>query len=529
MKTNLPPSKTPLAPHQRYSGLLAALGLLVLYGAMVFLGVSCQAPIPVAEYPLLFVSITGLLCSIYALYFVIPFSPRARRLGWLTALANGLGIGLLSTLFTEELKDILSMLAILIAVITAMMAGRLSAHLLVAVTGAIVFWQTPDSTLPFGWAVKVSPYLIAFVLSEAIIRLQEANSRYINRLETLNSFARQISASIEIEQVVASLHIAIQRSLKADTYYVAFVKGSMLELSMLYDDGVYFYNLEVPLENSLAARVAISQEALFLTNLLKEQKRTGMTFTTVGKDKINLSWMGAPLKFGDGLLGVLAVASYKASAFDEADFDLLQNLAQQASVALDNAYQHAESVRQSHLDSLTKAYNHGHFLEILQQQANEALQQKGMLSLIMLDIDQFKQYNDLYGHLIGDQVLVAMTEAIRQNIKRTDAIGRWGGEEFAIMLPNADGAQARQVAARIRDTVRALKIDDREGDTIPAPTVSQGIAVFPLETDQIFRLVDLADQRLYIAKEHGRNQIEPPLTHWDHIRSPKDQVKQEST
>ncbi len=521
---NIPtsPGKTIFATRQRTSGLLAALALVVLFwGSLIAFGVLRQGRISPEEYGLLSISATGIMYAVYLLYFVIPFSPRRKLWGWLVALVSSLSIGLLVLVYPPELTRILPLLTILAAVLIAMVSGRPPAHTAIFIAGGIALWNDPFPDLSWGQALAVSPYLIALVLAETIIRLQDANKKHINRLETLNSFVRQISASIEIEQVISSLHIAIQRSLKADTYYVAFVRGPMLHLSMLYDDGEYFHNLEVPLENSLAGKVATDQKPLFLTNLVKEQKRTGVTYVTVGKDKINLSWMGAPIKFGNGLVGALAVASYQAAAFDEADFELLQNLARQASIALDNAHHHAESVQQSRLDSLTKAYNHGYFLELLNQQAVAALNGNGLLSLIMLDIDQFKQYNDLYGHLVGDQVLTAMTASIQKNIKQTDAIGRWGGEEFAILLPNADGAQACEVAVRIRDTVRALEIHDRDGNPIPSPTISQGVAVFPLETDDIFRLIDLADQRLYIAKEHGRDQIEPPPTHWSRLQSPK--------
>ncbi|MEZ0397006.1 MAG: diguanylate cyclase [Anaerolineales bacterium] len=524
------PGKTIFATRQRASGLLAALALVLFFGgALLAFGVLHERRISPAEYGLLCVSATGITLSVYLLYFVIPFSPRRKLWGWLAALASGLSIGLLSLVFPPALTDLLPILTLLATVLSAMIAGRSPAYAVIAIAGGINLWNDPPAAFSWSKTLALSPYLISFVLAETIVRLQDASKKHINRLETLNSFVRQISASIEIDQVISSLHIAIQRSLKADTYYVAFVKGQMLHLSMLYDDGEYFHDLEVPLENSLAGKVATSQKPLFLTNLLKEQKRTGITFTTVGKDKINLAWMGAPIQFGNGLVGVLAVASYRPAAFDEAEFDLLQNLARQASIALDNAHHHAESVQQSRLDSLTKAYNHGYFLELLNQQAVAAQQSNGVLSLIMLDIDQFKQYNDLYGHLVGDDVLVAMTASIQQNIKHTDAIGRWGGEEFAILLPHADGVQAGQVAARIRDTVRALEIHDRHGNLVPAPTISQGIAVFPLETEDIFRLVDLADQRLYIAKEHGRNQIEPPPTHWSHlqVQAPKHQPRPE--
>ena len=155
------------------------------------------------------------------------------------------------------------------------------------------------------------------------------------------------------------------------------------------------------------------------------------------------------------------------------------------------------------LDSLTGVLNHGSFLATLKEQAEKALASGNPLSLIMLDVDYFKKYNDTYGHLAGDKILTALCNTIRGHIKNTDTVGRWGGEEFCISLLNAEAAHAQVVATRISNSMRELKISDRDGRTIPAPTVSQGIAIFPLETDDIFKLIDLADQRLYIAKNRG--------------------------
>jgi diguanylate cyclase (GGDEF)-like protein len=127
----------------------------------------------------------------------------------------------------------------------------------------------------------------------------------------------------------------------------------------------------------------------------------------------------------------------------------------------------------------------------------------------MLDVDFFKQYNDKYGHLVGDEVLTTLSGAMKQHIKNTDSVGRWGGEEFVISLPNASASQAQQIAQRIRDTMENLTVRGPDQAPIPAPTVSQGIAIFPEEAGDLVELIHLADQRLYIAKERGRNQIEP--------------------
>jgi diguanylate cyclase (GGDEF)-like protein len=149
----------------------------------------------------------------------------------------------------------------------------------------------------------------------------------------------------------------------------------------------------------------------------------------------------------------------------------------------------------------------------LREQAKACEEQNQPLSLIMLDVDHFKQYNDIFGHLIGDEVLISMCDVIRQHIKNTDAVGRWGGEEFCISLPNANREQALHVARRIRESMALLKVRNTERIDIPVPTISQGIAIFPAETDDTTKLIDLADKRLYIAKKRGRDQIESAPAH----------------
>jgi diguanylate cyclase (GGDEF)-like protein len=198
--------------------------------------------------------------------------------------------------------------------------------------------------------------------------------------------------------------------------------------------------------------------------------------------------------------------------------ELLSNLAQHVTLALDNTIRHAQVEEQTRLDSLTDVYNHGYFLKKLAEQAQQAAANHTVLSLIMLDIDFFKQYNDTYGHLVGDKILKILCTAIKHHIKQSDAVGRWGGEEFIISLPGATGPEALKVAERIGQTMALLRVEDRQQATIPVPTVSQGVAEFPLEADEIYRLIDLADRRLYIAKQRGRNQVEPAAVYWGNLK-----------
>ncbi len=428
---------------------------------------------------------------------------------WLNAIAVGLSLGLITSFVPGELVAPQSALLLLCVITSAIVSERSPTYFLIisATLPALVIRQihrAHPQTLGF----HIGTAVIAAIVLETIQQLKNLTRAHIRRLESIAEFSRQITSTLDTKQVMTLLNAALQNIVEADTYFVGLREGDELRLELVYDDGEYFENQRVALEGTLSGWVLEHQQSLFLPDLQKAIGLPGIRFATVGKDKQSLSWLGVPMR-ASSVDGIMAVASYRPNAFDRTDLELLTTLSQHAALALDNAYRHAQVELQSRLDSLTAVYNHGYFIQLLQQQAEQAREQRQPLSLIMLDIDYFKQYNDTYGHLAGDEILISLCRTIKQHIKTTDAVGRWGGEEFAISLPNANMSQARQVAERIRQSMSRITLHDREQGTIPVPTVSQGMAVFPDEASDVIKLIDLADHRLYVAKERGRNQIEP--------------------
>jgi diguanylate cyclase (GGDEF)-like protein len=217
--------------------------------------------------------------------------------------------------------------------------------------------------------------------------------------------------------------------------------------------------------------------------------------------------LAAPLKAGPRVIGVLDVQSENINAFEPSDIATLETLAGQVAIAIENARLYGEMQEQARRDSLTQAYNHGYFLKRLDEEVRRAQRESHPLSLIMLDIDYFKEYNDRYGHVVGDQVLGTVVQAIGAHIKHTDLVGRWGGEEFGIALVGADVERARIVAGRIRKTLAETQLLSTDGRAITPPSVSQGLATLPTHARDTAALVDLADAALYRAKSRGRDQI----------------------
>ena len=152
-------------------------------------------------------------------------------------------------------------------------------------------------------------------------------------------------------------------------------------------------------------------------------------------------------------------------------------------------------------DPLTGIANRRFLFEELEQLVNPHIRIQRPLSIILFDIDNFKQFNDDYGHLAGDKVLKSVANELNQSIRGFDTLGRYGGEEFLIILPNTNLDKALRAAERARQSIEALVIDG-----LPKVTISGGVAQRE-ENESIETLIDRADQKLYQAKNQGRNQI----------------------
>lgn len=181
-------------------------------------------------------------------------------------------------------------------------------------------------------------------------------------------------------------------------------------------------------------------------------------------------------------------------------------LAQQFSLTLRRIQLYEEVEKTALTDSLTEIYNRRYLMQRMLEEIERANKKKSKVSIFMIDVDYFKRINDEFGHLTGDQVLVLIAQIIKANTREIDIVGRYGGEEFCIVLPDTDKEGALLAAERIRGAVATtpLKVYDAQLKV----TVSIGIATFPKDGLQISELIDRADHALYKAKEHGRNRIE---------------------
>ena len=217
------------------------------------------------------------------------------------------------------------------------------------------------------------------------------------------------------------------------------------------------------------------------------------------------SALSAPLRIHGKVIGVINVNNKRdRTCYSGNDLRLIEAIAGHAAVALCNAQRFEETLERAQHDPLTGLANHGHFWSTLTKEIDRAKRYERQLSLAMIDIDHFKEFNDKYGHVRGDHALAGVAHVIRDWSRVHDFAARYGGEEFALILPETGDGGQRVVAEKFRQAVQEASISpEGPGDL----TVSIGIASFPRDASEPSALVEAADAKLYEAKAAGRNRV----------------------
>lgn len=214
----------------------------------------------------------------------------------------------------------------------------------------------------------------------------------------------------------------------------------------------------------------------------------------------------SPLLSSQGqVAGLVRVEALDKDSIDNEDQRLLESLMVLASLSAENAKLYRETQELAITDGLTKLLLRRQLLERLEGELKRSAQTEVPLSFILLDIDHFKAVNDNYGHPTGDKVLREIAQLLKKRVRDVDLCGRYGGEEFAVLLPATDVKGAKLVAERIREGIRKELFELRgESKTI---TVSLGVASFPDDARTMEALIERADEALYRSKERGRDRV----------------------
>ena len=264
-------------------------------------------------------------------------------------------------------------------------------------------------------------------------------------------------------------------------------------------------------ETMMGLQIPITQESHFLS-----MYTTGMPLAVGDTHKYaaleshsSIDWArsmaSAPLRSKGQVFGFLNLESSQPDFYDQIHADRLQAFADQAAVAIENARLYAEVQQYAITDELTGIYNRRGLFELGRREVERAHRYGRSLSAVMIDTDKFKDINDTYSHAVGDHVLRAMANIWKANIREVDILGRYGGDEFVILLPETDLENALPVADRLRLAICGTPIETPVAD-IPV-SVSVGVAVLTKEIETFDTLMEVADAAMFRSKNGGRNQV----------------------
>ena len=327
----------------------------------------------------------------------------------------------------------------------------------------------------------------------------------IAELHTFLNLSKTLSATLNMEELFRlALHL-IGRSLHVDAYSLMLLdeSGERLVVKAAFgfpDDGGLGLTLRVG--EGISGLVAQTGQAMLVPDVSAEPRFLEQESFRQQRG----CFICVPLRIkGREVMGVLNAQKPDPHGFGLGDLDLFQAVANQVAAALENAQLYQRTKELSTRDDLTGLFNRRHFFDNLEKEVQRARRYRRVFSLILLDLDDFKGYNDTYGHLKGDEALKEIGRLLLASTRRADIVARFGGEEFVVLLPEINAQGALVVAEKIRTAVEQYPFAGRTTQAGGKMTVTLGLATYPTDSEDGLELVDLADRALYLGKQQGGN------------------------
>jgi diguanylate cyclase (GGDEF)-like protein/putative nucleotidyltransferase with HDIG domain len=327
------------------------------------------------------------------------------------------------------------------------------------------------------------------------LREQDEETILVNRLTAI------ITSSMSIQMIFDGFAQELKKVVDIDWATIALIDGNELYFMALSSTigSVWQTEERIPLKGTATERSCQEKQAVYEADLKRLHRF--WTWESYSQQGIR-SVVYLPLNVTDRIIGSLILASRKPNAYSRRQIKLLEKVALQIAAPVENAQLYARLEQKSRIDELTGLFNRRHFEERLKEEVSRHSRYGDVFSIFMLDLDNFKTYNDTYGHPAGDILLGQMGKIIKGSVRNVDQAFRYGGDEFIIILPQTTREDAYVVAERVR--VQIVKAMEKQAIAV---TSSIGLANYPADGVVADELIDMADNALYHAKRAGGNRI----------------------
>lgn len=336
-------------------------------------------------------------------------------------------------------------------------------------------------------------------------RLYEQERRRSAELSSLLEIAQDLASSLDLDEVLETIARRVKELTRADgsrIYLLDPDEETLTPLVVLEDYAEEIMATCIPIGQGITGHVA----ATGLAEIVNQAHRDPRAVKIPGTPEEPESLMCAPIAAKGEVIGVMTLSREGEKGFDDPSLRLVTSLASQAATAIENARLYEETKRLAVSDPLTGLRNRRNIAEHLRTEVARASRFDRELSVLVMDVDNLKLFNDTYGHATGDEVIRTVAQSVVSAIRDIDAVGRYGGDEFAVILPETGPEDAAVVGGRILNTLTKEPFQAPGGSKVPI-SISIGSASYPSDTDEVDRLFSLADTAMYQAKVAGGGQF----------------------
>jgi len=318
-------------------------------------------------------------------------------------------------------------------------------------------------------------------------------------LSLANRLTGIITSSLNIQEIFHGFARELEKVVELDHAMIILIEEGELNVFAISDEEIAsrWVGRRIPLAGSATELVARNVKSVYEPDL---EKGSRFATTEYFRGEGVRCKVALPLVVRGEVIGTLNVGGSRPDLYSEKDIRLLESLALQIATPIENAHLYDKAEQRGRVDELTGLFNRRHFEERLKEEVGRHARYASEFSLLMLDLDSFKAYNDMYGHPSGDQLLRRIGAIVRNSIRDSDQAFRYGGDEIVVILPQTSMDDARVVAERIRESVVA----EMEASQLGV-TCSIGLASYPSDGVMSGELLDTADTALYYAKNTGGN------------------------